>query len=81
MPVYTFECPACGCERDHVVSFDERDAGLFECGRCAVAMRRQAVSAFALGKPSYQMQAVLGNGDHLKGHFGKDAKRRKRRGK
>jgi hypothetical protein len=29
-----------------------------------------------LGKPAYQMQAVLSDGRHIPGHFGKMAKKR-----
>jgi len=36
-------------------------------------MRWAGAELFKLGN-DYQMQAVMGNGDHIKGHFGKEAK-------
>jgi len=33
---------------------------------------------FRTGQEGYQMKAILNSGEHLKGHFGKDAKRRKK---
>lgn len=79
MPLYTYECPRCEVAVDRVIKYEERDNGQFECETCGSTLRRRGVSEFCMGKPAYQMQAVLGNGDHIKGHFGKDAKRRKRR--
>lgn len=77
MPLYTYDCPRCGCEADRVVKYEERDNGLFECEGCSSTLRRRKVSGFTMGKPAYQMQAVLSSGAHIKGHFGKDAPRKR----
>lgn len=79
MPIYTYDCAECERVVDVLVSYQDRD-GEHACSVCGGSLVRHGVSGFQLGKSAYQMQAVLANGDHIKGHFGKDAKRRKRKG-
>ena len=70
MPLYTFRCP-CGFEEERMLKIVERDSE-FDCPSCGEPMAR-VLEAPKLGKPAYQMQAVLGTGQHVKGHFGKTA--------
>jgi hypothetical protein len=53
------------------VSLEERDHQ--RCAFCREKLERSGVEVFAIGKPRYQMQAVLADGRHVKGHFGKAA--------
>jgi putative FmdB family regulatory protein len=78
VPVYTFDCESCGSTSDEIVSYRLRDIEPVACRSCGVGMRRRGISGFRLGKARYQMAAVLPNGDHIPGHFGKDARRRRR---
>ena len=72
MPIYQYECTKCGREFERVKAIRHRDElELCACGGNAKRVPAQAV----IGKPGSQMQAVLKNGAHLKGHFGKEAKR------
>jgi hypothetical protein len=32
-----------------------------------------------MGEPEYQMAAIMEDGSHVDGHFGKDAKRRRKK--
>lgn len=77
MPIYTFDCDNCTRTVDVLVSYEDRD-GDHNCSVCGGALIRRGVSGFQTGKPRFQTQAVLGNGAHIKGHFGKDARRRRR---
>ena len=91
MPIYSYRCRQCGLIEDHVVSYVDRDKfmqhdGPYECSRnyrdkCGGSLERvEGLELPTLGKPSFQTQAVLANGDHIAGHFGKEAVRRKRKG-
>lgn len=75
MPLYTYGCGRCGHQEEHLVKYSERDVQTFQCPRCVPGwlLVRQGVELFRQGQPGYQMQAVLGNGAKLKGHFGKAA--------
>lgn len=75
MPIYTYECPECGTF-DTIAKYAERDDVKCPCGKPAT---RYGVQPFNSGKPGYQMQAVLGSGAHLKGHFGKSAGSKKKK--
>lgn len=70
MPMYTFRC-ACGLEEERMLEISERDSE-FDCPNCGEPMAR-VLEAPKLGRPRYQMQAVLGSGEHVPGHFGKTA--------
>ena len=74
MPLYTYQCSKCPNEEEHIVKFEDRDRAGLSCGRCGAPMDRAGVEPFKTGKPRHQMGAVLGNGAHVKGHFGKEAK-------
>jgi hypothetical protein len=80
MPIYTYKCQKCGAREEHVVSYDLRDSQ-FHCsttGCRGYFARDKGLERPTIGKPGYQMQAVLSDGSHVKGHFGKDAKRNRR---
>lgn len=78
MPIYTYKCKKCGVETERVISYDKRDYAL-NCQFCdGVLSRLGQLERPTIGKPGYQMQAVLSNGAHVKGHFGKEAKRKRR---
>lgn len=79
MPIYDYKCDKCGASHEAVVSISSRDDDR-EC-ECGGRATRNRVSVVTVGKPAYQMQAVLANGSHVKGHFGKDALRRAVKGK
>ena len=73
MPLYTYEC-SCGAQEEHLLSVSARDSNL-KCVSCGSLMHR-LIDAPVIGKPAYQMKVVLGSGEHVAGHFGKDAKRK-----
>jgi putative FmdB family regulatory protein len=74
MPIYTFVCE-CGHEEEHILKADERDSE-FKCPNCDGVLRWQGIERFTKGKPSFQSQAILGSGAHVKGHFGKEARKK-----
>jgi putative FmdB family regulatory protein len=75
MPMYTYTCERCHKDTECVVSYDQRDAPI-RCA-CGGALRRHGVEPFKTGKPPYQMKAVMSDGSHVAGHFGKDARRKR----
>lgn len=77
MPIYTYECETCKVKEEHIVKMEERDSKKILCGICARKMKR-LMDLPTIGKPGYQMQAVLSDGSKVKGHFGKAAKIGKR---
>ncbi len=77
MPIYMYECSRCLAVVERVIAYDKRDEPQ-NCKLCDEAMERLLVTPWTNGKPAYQMQAVLGDGQHIRGHFGKDAARKKR---
>lgn len=78
MPIYTYVCVKCGAEVEAVVSLKDRDQSLIHSCCGGVLNRLAQIERTALGKPGYQMQAVLADGSHVKGHFGKEAKRHRK---
>ncbi len=76
MPLYTYACE-CGHEYEEIVKYEERDTVLISCEKCRKRMKR-AVDGAKLGKPPYQMAAVMGDGRVVPGHFGKEAKRNRK---
>lgn len=75
MPMYSYRCAGCEKLFEHIQAYHERDnAPRCTCGGKLI---RAAVEGFTPGKSVYQMQAVLKNGQHIAGHFGKDAVRKK----
>jgi len=76
MPLYTYSCDRCGRTKEHVVGCRDRDLAIpCECGG---KQRRRGVEPFRIGASAYQMQAILSDGTRVPGHFGKDAKRRRK---
>lgn len=74
MPVYDFECKKCGWVGELMnVRYEKRDTQ--PCPKCWETLGGPIPAFRSVGKSAYQMGAVLENGAHLKGHFGKDAKR------
>ncbi len=73
MPLlYEFECETCEARKEEIVQYDERDKSrLCYCG----GPLKRLVSFGAIHGPAYQMQAVTSSGEHVKGQFGKSAKR------
>ena len=70
MPVYSYTCEECGpCES--ICSYAERDNQ--KCDSCGRIMMRAGVEYFRLGQPSYQMKAIMGNGEKVAGHFNRVA--------
>jgi predicted nucleic acid-binding Zn ribbon protein len=74
MPIYTYDCTneKCLTSAEAVTSFALRDE-LVECAKCAAPMQRAACEVFAVGKPAYQMKAIMTDGSRAKGHFGVSA--------
>lgn len=84
MPIYTYKCKRCGADTESLVPYQGRDAPRFckwikeDDGICGGLLQRDGLDLPTIGKPAHQMGAVLENGAHVKGHFGKDAKRKRR---
>lgn len=78
MPMYDYECPI--CEWADEIQCKIADRGKQSCPVCSSRLPHPLIlQAPAHHGPAYQMKAVLSNGEHIKGHFGKEAKRRKDR--
>ena len=77
MPLYSYYCENCGHEIEEIVKYEERDTASVICYKCNKQMKR-GIDAAKIGSPAYQMQAVMKDGSHVKGHFGKTAKRGKK---
>lgn len=75
MPLYTFECTDCEEREEHLVNIEERDTESHLCSLCGEPMRR-VMDAPKIGKPAFQMGAVMDSGERIAGHFGKAAKKK-----
>lgn len=62
---------------EQLVKFAERDNPQTHDGCGGSLERDTGLELPIVGKPAFQTQAVIGNGAHVKGHFGKDSARRK----
>ena len=74
--IYDYHCTKCEetFEVMHV-KYEERDDERFhDCGELVTRVPHKVT----LGDEPYQMKAVLANGEKVKGHFGKSAKRDKK---
>jgi putative FmdB family regulatory protein len=80
MPIYEYVCDKCGEKltvlssiekRDEVYSHESQEPG----ADCSGQLQRQKFAQVTVGKPSYQMGAVMSDGSIVRGHFGKDANR------
>jgi len=64
---------------EQVVKYDDRDKFMQheECG--GELKRNEGLELPTIARETYQCKAILGNGAHIPGHFGKEAKRKPRR--
>ena len=88
MPMYDYECPLCGEVIELVVAYEERDLPRVHSleqasSDCAGVLAREKVTAFSTADPAPKMGAVMYDGErkvgHAEGHFGKTAKRRRKK--
>ena len=76
MPLYTYYCPTHG-NQEQVQKYAERDKAT--CRDCDNLIQRQGVEKpSSFNAPAYQMGVFTGKGQVIKGHFGKEAKRRQK---
>lgn len=77
MPIYSFRCRQCGRMVEQVLKYADRDkpSAHEDCGG---ALEREGVELFRSGKEGYQVKAVMADGSHVAGHFGKEASRRRK---
>lgn len=77
MSMYEYQCPNCNHVYEDIRDYIDRD-NQFICPNCIMlCYRKMSVSNLNL-KP-FHMGAVLDNGQVVPGHFGKDAKREKKK--
>lgn len=77
MPIYEVDCHKCKRAVDVICSYSEREKQT--CEYCGKTMQiREGRTAPNIGKSKYQMQAVMHDGTHVKGHFAKAAKVKKK---
>jgi putative FmdB family regulatory protein len=57
MPIYEYECPACGAVFSELMPIDATTTP--QCPRCGNAAARKRLSRFAMGQTEDQRQAVL----------------------
>ena len=74
MPMYTYQC-SCGFSKEELVTIAERNLVNFVCSDCGKKLKRIIDGAPMYAGEPYQMQAVLADGSKVKGHFGKEAPR------
>lgn len=74
MPLYTFACTECDFTDEYFLTMAERNSVGLLCDQCGGVLKR-VVDKPVIGKPAYQMQAVMASGEHIPGHFGKMAKK------
>jgi len=72
--MYTFECQTCGEQEVILRAIKNRDNDK-HCLICGQLMER-LMDVPTLGKPAYQMGAVMADGRTVSGHFGKSAKKK-----
>ena len=78
MPLYDYQCEQCGtCVEAHV-PYENRNADRV-CVKCHGVMRKVWMKPPASGKPAFQMGAVTSQGQVIPGHFGKEAKLKRRK--
>ncbi|MFA4944407.1 MAG: FmdB family zinc ribbon protein [Lentisphaeria bacterium] len=78
MPLYQYECEVCHLEEEHQVSIQERDTE-FTCPNCGGKMTRQ-VTAAKIGREKVGMGVILSDGSRVRGHFGREAPRARKKG-
>lgn len=72
--MFTYACTTCGNVSEQIVKYDDRDKQICDIPDCNGQLARGGPEKVTLGKPAYQMKAVMRNGEHVRGHFGKSAK-------
>lgn len=81
MPIYEFECsdPKCGFRGAILVRYDERDEQ--RCPDCGTVLVRDEIAETAPPntKGVYEMKGILSTGQQVPGHFGVEAKGRRKR--
>jgi putative FmdB family regulatory protein len=77
MPLYTYICQGCGVEAEHLVRYDDRNNE--QTCVCGDKMVRRGLEGFAIGDAPQQMGAIFNDGSRVPGHFGRDAKRRRKK--
>ena len=77
-PLYSYKCQKCGKTVERVVKYEHRDNPWTHDDECGGKLSRGGLELCHFGKETYQCKAILGNGAHIPGHFGKEAKRRRR---
>ena len=76
-PIYTFNCE-CGNVLEEICKYEDIPAKKkCACGKFA---KKQGIELVTIAKEGYQMKAIMDNGEHIAGHFGKEAKRSKKNG-
>ena len=75
MPIYTFECDSCDHRQEEILPLEKRDSSEVQCEICGNVMIR-LIDAHTIGKPAFQMGAVLNSGEKVPGHFGKFARKK-----
>jgi len=75
MPLYEYSCQK-GHYAEVLTRLSDREAAVC-CCVCGAEMARLP-SAPTLGKPAFQSGAILGDGQVIKGHWGKDAPRKRK---
>jgi len=78
MPLYQYQCRRCRETLEQLSVYRDRDKPIVHEGCGGSLERLRGLELPTVGKSAFQTQVVLGNGDHLKGHFGKEAVRKKR---
>lgn len=79
MPRYDYHCAGCGWTGPLIVALARRDEQ--HCPGCTGPIVREeiALTGPPNAKGGYQMHGIFGpQGQHVPGHFGKDAKRRRK---
>lgn len=77
MPIYTYFCRSCGHELERICKYEERLQEV-QCPGCGNNVRWQGLELPTFPKDRPKMGAIMSNGDRVVGHFGKEAKRRRK---
>jgi len=90
VPIFQYRCRQCGLHLEQIVKYADRDKpmqhdgpngdeGLGHKSVCGGSLELiEGLELPTLAKENYQCKAILANGAHIPGHFGKEAKRRRR---
>lgn len=79
MPIYAYECPDCGHEAEDIRKYEERNDPL-ECEKCGGAMEPR-IAATAIQMNPYDAGLIMHNGQKVRGHMGKTAPNKRRKGR